>query len=186
MLRSLKTITGLLFILLNIVLALFFLLGCYGRYFDPSHWWIVGFFTLIIPYLLLFLIIFFFVWLFFKPLLSLISIIAILLAWYPVQNILPFRPPASFTLAKKPGTLRLMSWNVENFDIVDHKTHPEIKERMISIINQYQPDIACFQEMIAGEDKKAIYNPADFQKKLGFTDYHYSYNIKLDYDLHHH
>lgn len=186
MLNPLTTFTRIMITLLNLVVAILFLLGCYSSYFDPKHWWEFGFLTLAIPYLLVFLIAFIFIWLFFKPEFTLISILAIALAWYPIQDIIPLRPPYTFALIKKPGTLRIMSWNVENFDIVDHKKHPEIKDKMINLINEYQPDIACFQEMIAGEDKKAIYNAADFAKKLGFNDYHYSYNIKLDYDPHHH
>ena len=161
-------------------------MGCYAKFFDPLHWWFVGLFTLSLPYLLLLLIIFLFVWTFFQPLMALISIGALILAIYPIQNIIPFRPPSAFQNKKDSGTLRIMSWNVENFDIGGHKTHPEIKEKMLKLINEYHPDIACFQEMIAGENKKAIYNAADFAKRMGFSDYHYSYNIKLDYDANHH
>lgn len=186
MLRSFKSFTGILLAILNFFIAIFFLMGCYAKYFDPARWWVVGFFTLLLPYLLLFLILFFFIWLFFKPIFSLISLTAILLAINPVQNVLPFRAPTVFNVKKDTSVIRLMSWNVENFDIVDAKKHPETKEKMISLINTYHPDIACFQEMIAGENKRAIYKPIDFQKELGFSDYHYSYNIKNDYDPQHH
>lgn len=186
MLSSLRNFTKILLVVINILLAVIFLIGSYSRFFDPHHWWIVGLFTLAGPYLLAALIIFLFFWAFFGTSFTLVSIIALVLAFKPVQNIIPFRPPQNFNKQKADSTLRIMSWNVENFDIVEHKTHPEIKQKMISLINDYKPDIACFQEMIAGEDKKAIYNPADFAKQLGFQDYHYSYNIKLDYDPHHH
>ena len=99
---------------------------------------------------------------------------------------MPFRPPAKFTIKRDSNTLRVMSWNVENFDIVENKTHPEIKKKMIDLINLYNPDIACFQEFIAGDDKKAIYKPVDFEKELSFIDYHYAYNIRNDYNQHHH
>ncbi len=35
-----------------------------------------------------------------------------------------------------------MSWNVEHFDILEHKTHPEKKQQMLDLIKDYQPDIA--------------------------------------------
>lgn len=79
-----------------------------------------------------------------------------------------------------------MSWNVEGFDILEYKKHPEVKQKMIALINEYEPDIACFQEMTAGEDTKAINYIQEFLQKLDFPAYHYSYNTKLDFDEHHH
>jgi len=89
-------------------------------------------------------------------------------------------------MEKKPESIRIMSWNVEGFNILEHKTHPEIKQNMIDLINRYHPDIACFQEMTAGEDTKAINYIQEFLTKLDFPAYHYSYNTKLDFDEHHH
>ncbi len=79
-----------------------------------------------------------------------------------------------------------MSWNVALFVILEHKTHPEVREQMFELIRQYQPDIACFQEMVGGDDNKAINYLGDFKRLLGFTGYHYSYDTRLDFDQAHH
>lgn len=80
-----------------------------------------------------------------------------------------------------------MSWNVEHFDIIEHKTHPEKKEQMLNLITEYQPDIACFQEMVGGEtDSSAINYIPQILSRLDFSDYHYSFNPKLDFDGKHH
>ena len=76
-----------------------------------------------------------------------------------------------------------MTWNVEHFDILEHKTHPEVKQKMIDLINQFQPDIACFQEMVAGENKKSINNIAAMQQALGFRDYYYSFELRYYYSI---
>ena len=61
-----------------------------------------------------------------------------------------------------------MSWNVEQFNILHHKDHPEVKQEMLDLINQYDPDIACFQEVVAGDKKKGInYFPEYSKKRLG-------------------
>lgn len=58
---------------------------------------------------------------------------------------------------------------------------------MLDLINLYQPDVACFQEMVAGErNPKAINYLPDFMEQLRFADYFYSYNPKLDFDGDHH
>ena len=83
--------------------------------------------------------------------------------------------------------MRAMSWNVEHFDILEHKKHPEVKKEMISMIKEYQPDIACFQEMVASDSvPSAINYIPDFMVRLNMKDYHYSYNPKLDFDRNHH
>ena len=61
-----------------------------------------------------------------------------------------------------------MSWNVEEFNILNYKTHPERKQQMFDLINAYDPDIACFQEAVAGENKQAINYLPDMLDTLKF------------------
>ncbi|MBP6024567.1 endonuclease/exonuclease/phosphatase family protein [Ferruginibacter sp.] len=182
-----RRLTKKFFIVSNIILAVLFLLGCYGGWADPKTWWPLGFLTLAAFYLLLLLIGFIIFWLFVKPWWSLISVVTILLAYKPVTNIIPVRFSSSFDKQKQSAALRIMSWNVEHFDILEHKNHPEKKQQMLQLINDYQPDIACYQEMV-GSDKnaKAINYIPDMIQGEGFTDYHYSFNPKLDFDDNHH
>jgi endonuclease/exonuclease/phosphatase family metal-dependent hydrolase len=79
-----------------------------------------------------------------------------------------------------------MSWNVELFNILNHKVHPEIRQEMFDLVNKYDPDIACFQEAVAGENKKAINYFPDIIKALKFKDYLYSYQLRDDFDNYHH
>jgi endonuclease/exonuclease/phosphatase family metal-dependent hydrolase len=100
---------------------------------------------------------------------------------------IPLRLTAGFDIQKKDSATRIMSWNVEHFDILEHKTHPERKQEMLDLVNEYQPDIACFQEMVGSDSfPKAINYIPDFLQKLGFKDYNYSYNVKVDFDGNHH
>ena len=164
-----------------------FLLGCYGGWFNPQPWWPLGFLTLSAFYFLLLLALFFLFWLFIKPRWSLVSIITILLAYKPVSNIIPFRISSSFEKQRQPDALRIMSWNVEHFDILEHKKHPEKKQEMLQLIKEYQPDIACYQEMVGSDNvPKAINYIPDIMQAERFTDYHYSFNPKLDFDGDHH
>ncbi len=182
-----RRLTKKFFIVSNIILAVLFLLGCYGGWADPKTWWPLGFLTLAAFYLLLLLTGFILFWLFVKPRWSLISVVAILLAYKPVTNIIPVRFSSLFDKQKQTAALRIMSWNVEHLDILEHKNHPEKKQQMLQLINDYQPDIACYQEMV-GSDKnvKAINYIPDMIQGEGFTDYHYSFNPKLDFDGNHH
>lgn len=116
----------------------------------------------------------------------LIGVLAITICWVPLKHLVKIKMTSNFTLKKHPANIRVMSWNVEHFDILEHKTHPERKQMMIDIINNYQPDIACFQEMVASDSiPGAINSLPEFMSKLKMKDYLYSYNKKLDFDRSH-
>ncbi len=174
------------FVSVNIFIAIIFLLGCYASWFNPQQYWFVGLFTLASIYLLIVLIGFIVFWLFAKRIWMLVSIISIALAWKPIGQLVKIIPPPQFEIAKQKNALRIMSWNVEHFDILEHKKHPERKFEMLDLINKYEPDIACFQEMVGTEkDSSAInYIPA-FQKYLGFKKYYFSYAARNDFDSKH-
>jgi endonuclease/exonuclease/phosphatase family metal-dependent hydrolase len=175
------------FVFCNVAVAVVFLLGCYAAWFNPAHFWFVGFFTLASLYLLLVLIGFIVFWLFAKRKLMFISIIAIVLAWKPIGHILRLKPSKDFALAKQVNGIRVMTWNVEHFDILEHKTHPERKIEMLDIINKYEPDIACFQEMVGGDkDSTAINYLPTMAKQIHFENYFYAYSKLDDFDGKHH
>lgn len=182
-----RRFTKKLLIIINISIALFFLLGCYGYFFNPVHFWFTGFFTLGAFYFALLLIGFIIFWLFIKPKLMMIGIVAFVITWGPLKHLIKIRTAPEFSIQKQDGRLRVMSWNVEHFDILEHKTHPEVKKQMIDMINLYQPDVACFQEMVGGDNRPGAINYLpDIIQKLNMADYHYSFNRKLDFDNDHH
>jgi endonuclease/exonuclease/phosphatase family metal-dependent hydrolase len=173
-------------IVTNCFIAVLFLAGANVKYFNPANWWFLGLLTLLLAYLILALIIFFFFWLFKKSLWCSLSLITLIVGWHAVINIFPVHFSSTFSIEKKPRTIRVMSWNVEQFNILHHKDHPEVKQEMFDLINKYDPDIACFQEVVAGDKKKGINYFPDIQKALRFVDYFYSYNLRDDFDHDHH
>ncbi len=179
----LRRLTKRFFVIVNIIAALLFLLGSYGYLFDPKYLWPIGLLTLSAFYFLLILIAFIFFWLFMiKPRLIIISLVAILLAYGPVNNILPLRLSHSFNNAKPENTVRVMTWNVAQFNVMDDEAHPSVKKQMIDVINEYQPDVACFQEMVAEDSTVTDHGHVDdFLEKLHFKNYFYSYNSKEDF-----
>ncbi len=185
-LSKLRSFTKTVLTIINVLMSVGMIIGCYGKYVNPEKFWFTGLFTLAAFYFLLFILAFFFFWIFAKPILSLISITTLALCWQPLKHLVQIRLTPDFVHQKHPSNIRIMSWNVEHFDILEHKTHPERKQEMIDMINSYQPDIACFQEVVAGEKPKSINNLQQLMTQLGFEYYHYSYNPKLDFDENHH
>lgn len=182
----LRRFTKKIFIVSNIAIGILFLAGANAQYFDPSVWWFLSLFTLLLPYLLLFLILFLLFWLLIKPFWTFISILMIIVSLPAIKNIFAFNFSPPFEIEKEKSDLRIMSWNVELFNILNYKEHPETRQQMFDLINEYDPDIACFQEVVAGEDKEAINYFPDILNTLRFKDYLYSYRLKADFDRHHH
>lgn len=177
-----RRLTKKFFIIVNVIAAILFLLGCYGYLFNPVYFWPIGFLTLSAFYFLLVLLAFIFFWLFVKPQLALISLIAIVLAYKPVTNIIPLRLSYTFNKQKQLNDLRVMTWNVAQFNVMEDKEHPNVKKQMIDIINEYKPDIACFQEMVAEDSAVRMHGHIDdYLGKLHFKNYFYSYNSKEDF-----
>ena len=177
-----RRLTKRFFIALNIIAAILFLLGSYGYLFNPTWFWPIGFLTLTAFYFFLILVAFIFFWFFIRPYRVLISVIAILLAYPSINNIFPFRFSSSFAKTKQANALRVMTWNVAQFNVMEDKNHPEVKKQMIELINEYQPDIACFQEMVAEDSTVKDHGHVDeFLEKMNFPDYFYSYNSKEDF-----
>jgi endonuclease/exonuclease/phosphatase family metal-dependent hydrolase len=181
--KATKTIV----IICNVVFAIFLMLGCYGNSINLGNDWIAGLFSLTAFYFLIINIFFIVFWLFVKRWLSLISLTTIIICWIPLQHVFQFRFSVSFDAKKERNVIRVMSWNVEHFDIAEHRSHPEVKSEMIDLINEYNPDIACFQEMVGSDSViKSINYIPQFKKKLKMKDYHFSYFNKLDFDKDHH
>ncbi|MEO6454246.1 MAG: endonuclease/exonuclease/phosphatase family protein [Ginsengibacter sp.] len=182
----LKRVTKTFFLICNLFISVLFLAGANIQYFSPLRWWFMGVFAILLPYIIILLLIFFAGWLFAKSAWLMLPVITLILGWQAVKNIIPFNSTAKFVVKKDTNTLRIMSWNVEQFDIQQHKKHPEIKVQMLELINQYKPDIACFQEMVGADYNRTINYLGDFKRVLQFDNYYYSYNVRLDFDDKHH
>src|SRR5436190_393875 len=129
----LKRVTKTFFIFFNILLSALFLAGANIQYFHPLHWWFVGLLAISLPYLILLLIVFFLLWVSTRSAWLLLPVICLAAGWHAIQNIIPFNYSSEFKIEKGPNTLRVMSWNVEQFDILEHKTHPEVKREMLDL-----------------------------------------------------
>lgn len=182
----LRRLTKRIFVAVNVIFSFLFVAGICIRYFNPVDWWFLGLLAFLLPFLLLAHAFFVFFWLFVRPIWALLSFLTILSGWPAVRKIVAVHFPPQFSLHKNKGSLRVMSWNVEQFNIQHYKDNPGIKQQMFDLINLYDPDIACFQEVVAGDNKKGVNYFPDILRKLHFEYYFYSYALKDDFDRYHH
>lgn len=186
-----RILTKKFFIIANISVAVLFLLGCYAQWIFTKQLWFVGLLTLSAFYFLIVLLLFFVFWLFVKSKWSLLFFVIVIAGWKHIIKIIPLRTSAEFEIQKQTAAIRIMSWNVAQFDILNYKKDHSVHDNMIDLINHYQPDIACFQEMVMADSvidlnnsyyrKYSFYSIVDFENSLHFTDEYYSYNWKENY-----
>lgn len=162
------------FVTANIVVGLLFILGTQTKNFDPDTYWFLGILTLGLPILLVVLVLFLLFWLLVRPFWCTLSILFIAISWNAVRQIIPLRLSSDFTLEKEEESIRIMSWNVEQFNIGQYKTNPEGLSKMIDLINQYDPDIACFQEAVLGDKPESPNYLHRIVNSLNFKDYFFA------------
>ncbi|HOZ78649.1 MAG TPA: endonuclease/exonuclease/phosphatase family protein [Ferruginibacter sp.] len=178
------------FIISNSIVAVLFVLGCYGKLFF-TFGWPFGLLPLASFYLLILLILFIVFWLFVKWGWSLISLVAILICIKPFAQVVPYRLSSSFDEVANAEDIRVMSWNVAQFDLLYAKKRPEKRDDMMALINKYKPDIACFQEMVAADTLVNLDNPYyrrysfisvfEYAEKLHYPHYFFSYDFRQDF-----
>lgn len=83
-------------------------------------------------------------------------LLSLLLSYKNIANSFAFNIPQTWKPQKDSNTLRVMTWNVESFVDLSFRGNPKAKTRiaMLQLIQQYQPDIICFQEYKSVENGK--------------------------------
>jgi endonuclease/exonuclease/phosphatase family metal-dependent hydrolase len=171
---------------INIIVGVLFLIAGYAGTFKKIYFWGTGLLTLGAFYLLLLLLIFLFFWLFAKPKLMLITAITLAIGFKPLLQIFPLNFNGFTVNKQNPQQLRVLSWNVQHFDILNNKNPNYNKQNMLQLISQTNPDIACLQEMVgAARNPKALNYVPEIKKQLNFNYDYYSYLPNNSFDADH-
>lgn len=162
------------FILLASVIALIQILASLSVYVNPADFVWPAFFGLGFPFILLANLAMIVVLLFSsKKILVLIPLATLALTWGNVVSTVNISIPSH-----SEGELKLMTWNVKNFDLYDWSKNPETKSSMFQIIEESNPDILCLQEFYT--DFKKHNNLEQLLNKMGYKYYHFEPTFQLD------
>lgn len=155
-----KSLSTVIMILINLLVALLFLVCSFAHYLHPTDWWFTGFLGLFFPYLFFLLFIFFLFWLVVKWKYSLVSALVLLACAGTIQSHIPIRLSSAFKQDADKRSIRVMSWNIRHFIPFDEKTfkpdRSKHQSRIFHEIRTLNPDIICFQEFVSipGADLK--------------------------------
>jgi endonuclease/exonuclease/phosphatase family metal-dependent hydrolase len=143
------TITRRLFIVLNILAAIAFLLACINRYINPAEWWFIAMLGLFFPFLILVHLLFIVGWLFARSRWAVLSLIVLGIGYQNISVLIGTTFSSSYSVEKQAGNIRILSWNVHQFGFFQGRKNGLItRQLMLDYIRGQNPDIICLQEFV--------------------------------------
>jgi len=159
-------------------MALSLVAGGVSIYFDPRDIWIMPFFGLLYPWVLIVNIFFVFFWIIGRLKYTLVSLIAILITIPVLKTCLALRF-SSGQAAAPAHAVKVMSYNVRNFDLYNWSNEDQTMKLIMEFIRNEQPDVACFQEFFNADSGKFKTIKALMQKG-GFTYYAFAKTVSRE------
>jgi endonuclease/exonuclease/phosphatase family metal-dependent hydrolase len=156
-----------LFVTVLCVLGL--VLSSLAPYVDPrEHWWmgIIGLGFLPLFGLTVFLFVF---WIIVRIRFAVVPLVGLLAAVPAIRQAVSFNV-FNAKARSDQHDLRVMTYNVRNFDLYNWSQEGETRRKMMSLISDERPDIACFQEFYYQE--KGPYANVTLLGRTGFKHHH--------------
>jgi endonuclease/exonuclease/phosphatase family metal-dependent hydrolase len=178
MAKKYRRLTKIIFLVLNILVAIAFLLACLAPHLDPRKWWIISLLGLGFAFLIVTLVAFIFFWLVFKPKFIFISILPMIIGYKSIISFFAFHIPDKFDYNKPDTVLRVAHWNVARF--VEWKRNnnkgSRTRLKMMDLIKEQKADVLCLQEFFTSTDTVYYNNLNHVMKELGYPYYYYSWD----------
>lgn len=148
----------------NHVAAISLLIAYLAPYVSPENFWLIAFFGLAYPVILILNLFFVAYWAIqFKKRFA-YSLIIILGGWVHLSEYVQFNPIALPATSTK--TIKMMSYNVKSFDLYNWNNDKDTRSKMLQLIAAENADIICFQEFYTGHDSSRLNDNLDTIKKI--------------------
>ena len=163
-----------LFIFLNILALIVLLLSCMAAYVNPSHFWLLSFLGFAFPVALIINFCFLLVWIARRKSFGLVTLIAIVLSWKFIQSTFAMH----FHNENKEQGIKLMTWNVKNFDLYNWSHNLKTRKEMMALIRKEKPDILCMQEFYS--NNQLFHNLEYIRDTLGYPYFYFPPAVELN------
>jgi endonuclease/exonuclease/phosphatase family metal-dependent hydrolase len=171
--KVLRNIIRYTLLVFNIISAIIFLGCCASAYISPATLPFFAVFSLTFPIILVVNLIWPFFWLVTHRRYALVSTIALAMGLMNILNYISLFPTPD-KLTETEQHLKVMSYNVRNFDLYNWTHNQESKKRIMDLIKKTDPDVLCLQEFYTDETKgfntlaelKRIYPYYHFRRSL--------------------
>ncbi|OIP05200.1 MAG: hypothetical protein AUJ97_01365 [Bacteroidetes bacterium CG2_30_32_10] len=137
-----------LIVFLTFVFGLSLILSYLASFISPDKIWIVAFFGISYPFLLLINLLFFLYWLLLRKLYFIIPLLIILIGWIHLRSLIGVHK--SMKKVDTTQLIKVISYNVRNFDLYNYKKGWELnfekRNKIFDLIKKESANIICFQE----------------------------------------
>lgn len=141
------TFLGKITFLVGLVTAFALLLGILAGNLDPREHQRIAFFGLAYPFVLLLNVLFIIWWLLRGRILFALGTAAIIaIGWHPLIATVGFVGEAGPGPKSSPELVRMMTYNVHSFKPYGEEGNESVKQQMLAVVKDENPDIICFQE----------------------------------------
>lgn len=144
---------------LNLLVVAWLLLAILCMNVPPHLFWPAGFIALSMPAPVILNILFFFVWMLYRPKVALLPAVVVALTWSYHTRILALNLRSGPDPEEQATTFSVMSYNVRVFNRYEfERKEDRVKSReVINWVAEHPADIFCVQEYY-NENKSSIYN----------------------------
>ncbi len=165
-------------ILLTVLLITALAASVLAQYINPQKIWFFSLAGWAFP--ILFVVNFFLLgfWIIVRIKYSLLPLSVILISLPLVRDFVSFGFN-KYKPKEETQSIKMMSYNVRNFDLYNWSHNEQSRKGMLAIINDENPDIACFQEYYT-QDTGLYNNTSLLKSKAGFKYSHVEINFILD------
>ncbi len=155
----------------NYFFVIALLVGLTAKYISPHLFWLIAFFGLGFPYLVLLNIIFVIYWISQFRREALISLTAILLCTFTIRKYVQI----TFSNSGSNEEIKVTSYNSMLFDLYNWSKNLQSRQHILDQLQEINPDILCLQEFYNNTREKELFNIDTVVSTMNTKYYHVEY-----------
>lgn len=136
----------------NHLAAISLLISYLAPFVSPEHFWIIAFFGLAYPILVIINILFIIYWALQLKKRVFYSLIVILAGWIQLHSFFQISFKSRNETSEKQ--IKVMSYNVKVFDLYNWTHNKETRAKIFSLLDDINADIMCFQEFFSRDSSE--------------------------------
>lgn len=172
-----RRITKIVFLILNILASLAFLLACLASSLNPVKWWFISLLGLAFGFIVITLMSFVLFWLVVKPRFILVALVPMLIGYKSIAVFFGFHVAEKFNYEKDKSTLRIAHWNVARFMEWKRNNNrgSQTRLKMMDQIKEQNADVLCLQEFFTSTDTTYYNNVTHLMKEVGYPFFYFAW-----------
>lgn len=160
----------------NYAFVLALVISVCAKYVSPQLFWIIAFFGLAFPYLVLLNLFFVVYWLSQFRREALISLVLILLCFFTVRRYVQI----TFSSSGSNKDVKVTSYNCMIFDLYNWTKNKQSRHNILTSLQETDPDVLCLQEFYTSSSMPEYYNIDTVMSYLNVKYHHVEYTSKAN------